>query len=291
MKTRFKGHETFYFREGWLSKALFEMRNHPNDRIFCGDSDIEKLGVGANMVKSIKYWLMATGLVQYNYTNRNYKLTTLGQIISDNDIYLEDFFTLWLLHINLVRNKEMATTWNIFFNEFKADTFENVDVKNFLQSYLQKSEIKFNDNSLQVDINVLLSMYSKEYDNNDPEENIVCPLSRLGILKEKRNQYIKKNPDLAELNELIVLYVIFLLVEDNDRTQRYISISDIESGKNSLGVLLNINRVTINEYLEKLEHQSYIRIDRTAGLNMIYITTDENIYDIIRNYYERRIFE
>ena len=47
MKTRFKGHETFYFREGWLSKALFEMRNHPDDRIFLGDSDIEKLGVGA----------------------------------------------------------------------------------------------------------------------------------------------------------------------------------------------------------------------------------------------------
>lgn len=291
MKTRFKGHETFYFREGWLSKALFEMRNHPNDRIFCGDSDIEKLGVGANMVKSIKYWLMATCLVQYNYTNRCYELTTLGQIISDNDVYLEDFFTLWLLHINLVRNKEIATTWNIFFNEFKADTFENVDVKNYLQSYLQKSEIKFNDNSLQVDINVLLSMYSKEHDNNDPEENIVCPLSRLGILKEKRNQYIKKSPDLTELNELIILYIIFLLVEDSDGTQRYISISDIESGKNSLGVLLNINRVTINEYLEKLEHQSYIRIDRTAGLNMIYITTGEDIYDIIRNYYERRIFE
>lgn len=54
-----------------------------------------------------------------------------------------------------------------------------------MQNYLQKSEIKFNDNSLQVDINVLLSMYSKEYNNIDPEENIVCPLSRLGIIKEK----------------------------------------------------------------------------------------------------------
>ena len=291
MKTRFKGHETFYFREGWLSKALFEMRNHPDDRIFLGDSDIEKLGVGANMVKSIKYWMMATGLIQYNYVNKSYELTTLGQIISDNDIYLEDFFTLWLLHINLVRNKEMATTWNLFFNEFKADTFENIDAKNYLQNYLQKSEIKFNDNSLQVDINVLLSMYSKEYNNIDPEENIVCPLSRLGIIKEKRNQYTKNSPDLSELNELIVLYIIFLMMEDRDKNQKYISLYDAEFGKNSLGVLLNINRVTINEYLEKLERQSYIRIDRTAGLNIIYITTDEDIYDILRNYYERRIFE
>ena len=291
MKTRFKGHETFYFREGWRSKALFEMRNHPDDRIFLGDSDIEKLGVGANMVKSIKYWMMATGLIQYNYVNKSYELTTLGQIISDNDIYLEDFFTLWLLHINLVRNKEMATTWNLFFNEFKADTFENIDAKNYLQNYLQKSEIKFNDNSLQVDINVLLSMYSKEYNNIDPEENIVCPLSRLGIIKEKRNQYTKNSPDLSELNELIVLYIIFLMMEDRDKNQKYISLYDAEFGNNSLGVLLNINRVTINEYLEKLERQSYIRIDRTAGLNIIYITTDEDIYDILRNYYERRIFE
>lgn len=43
------------------------------------------------MVKSIKYWMMATGLIQYNYVNKSYELTTLGQIISDNDIYLEDF--------------------------------------------------------------------------------------------------------------------------------------------------------------------------------------------------------
>ena len=80
-------------------------------------------------------------------------------------------------------------------------------------------------------------------------------------------------------------------MEDRDKNQKYISLSDAEFGNNSLGVLLNINRVTINEYLEKLERQSYIRIDRTAGLNIIYITTDEDIYDILRNYYERRIFE
>ena len=134
-------------------------------------------------------------------------------------------------------------------------------------------------------------MYSKEYNNIDPEENIVCPLSRLGIIKEKRNQYTKNSPDLSELNELIVLYIIFLMMEDRDKNQKYISLYDAEFGNNSLGVLLNINRVTINEYLEKLERQSYIRIDRTAGLNIIYITTDEDIYDILRNYYERRIFE
>ena len=81
------------------------------------------------------------------------------------------------------------------------------------------------------------------------------------------------------------------MMEDRDKNQKYISLSDAEFGNNSLGVLLNINRVTINEYLEKLERQSYIRIDRTAGLNIIYITTDEDIYDILRNYYERRIFE
>ena len=81
------------------------------------------------------------------------------------------------------------------------------------------------------------------------------------------------------------------MMEDRDKNQKYISLSDVEFGNNSLGVLLNINRVTIKEYLEKLERQSYIRIDRTAGLNIIYITTDEDIYDILRNYYERRIFE
>ena len=49
-KTRFKGHETFYFREGWLSKVISEIDMHPDTSILTNISEgIAKLGVGANI--------------------------------------------------------------------------------------------------------------------------------------------------------------------------------------------------------------------------------------------------
>ena len=66
-KTRFKGHETFYFREGWLSKVISEIDMHPDTSILTNISEgIAKLGVGANMVKSIKYWATLANIVCYD---------------------------------------------------------------------------------------------------------------------------------------------------------------------------------------------------------------------------------
>ena len=42
MKTRFKGHETFFFREGWLSKVMFEIHAKNNTRLFSGNNGIVK---------------------------------------------------------------------------------------------------------------------------------------------------------------------------------------------------------------------------------------------------------
>ena len=126
VKTRFKGHETFFFREGWLQKALFEINANRNLELFSGNNGIVKLGVGANMVKSIKYWMLTSGILQYK--NREYELTKLGETIAINDVYLENIFSLWIIHINLVRNYENATTWNLFFNVFKGEIFESADM-------------------------------------------------------------------------------------------------------------------------------------------------------------------
>ena len=69
MKTRFKGHETFFFREGWLSKAMFEIHARNNTRLFSGNNGIVKLGVGSNMVKSIKYWMITSNLIKMDQKN------------------------------------------------------------------------------------------------------------------------------------------------------------------------------------------------------------------------------
>ena len=52
-KYRFKGHESFILREGWLNKGLFEIEK--DAKVFSENYGADELGVGPNMAKSIRY--------------------------------------------------------------------------------------------------------------------------------------------------------------------------------------------------------------------------------------------
>ena len=58
----FAGHETFVFRYAWLTKAVEAVQTDPE--IFSRDDAIVRLGVGKNMVRSIRHWGLATGVLQ-----------------------------------------------------------------------------------------------------------------------------------------------------------------------------------------------------------------------------------
>ena len=238
------------------------------------------------MVKSIKYWMITSNLIKMDQKNKSYELTELGKLIANYDLYLEDIFTLWIIHLNIVRNFKNATSWNLFFNNFNATDFSTEDVKIFLKQYVEQNDIKCTEKSLESDINVLLSMYSKSNISNDPEENFSCPLERLKLLQTNRNMYSKQIPNLNDMNELVVLYAILLMTENNNTN--YISISDLEHSNNSLANLLYLNRVLINEYLEQLSSLGFLRVEKTAGLDMVYITTNLRSDEIVKLYFEGR---
>ena len=53
----FGGHEKFVFRHGWLKKGVDGVREKP--LIFNSDEALMTLGVGKNMVRSIRYGALA----------------------------------------------------------------------------------------------------------------------------------------------------------------------------------------------------------------------------------------
>ena len=60
LKYKLKGSESFTIREGWLNKGLMAIKK--NESVFTEKNAMDILGVGSKMVKSIRYWLLATGL-------------------------------------------------------------------------------------------------------------------------------------------------------------------------------------------------------------------------------------
>jgi hypothetical protein len=77
------------------------------------------LGVGKNMVHSIRHWCLATGVLEaVAGANRRptgqARPTWLGKaVLGDGgwDPYLEDPATLWLLHWQIASNRARCMTW------------------------------------------------------------------------------------------------------------------------------------------------------------------------------------
>src|ERR1700759_2164259 len=100
MKFRFSGHESFPARYTWLPKAYKAILQNPE--IFADDNNaMVKLGVGKNMVKSIRFWVQAFSVAQPSQNGPGLSVTDFGhQLFGEQgyDPFLEDIQTLWLLH-------------------------------------------------------------------------------------------------------------------------------------------------------------------------------------------------
>jgi hypothetical protein len=279
-KIRIKGHEKFALREGWLTKGLYAANDNP--KIFNDESAPDVLGVGTNMVKSIRYWMQAFGLLERKGNVED--VSELGRILMEKDPYFEDYFSLWILHSNIAKNVSVATTWYMFFNDFQIEEFEKEELIKHLMIEIQaKFGQKVLESSLKDDVDVLLNTYSKFNElNDDPEDKNQNPLSTLGLVKKSENVYIKVQPDLRKINNDVILYELANLLNE----KKSMSIDDVVMGNNGIGNIYNLSKVAATGYLEKLSDKGFIQLERTAGIDMVYKLNMPSPNEIVREYYK-----
>ena len=75
----FGRHESFPLRYGWLTKGLTALLD--DSKVFEQEDATVTLGVGKNMVASIRYWLQASQIVRRNKENV-LGLTPVGKIVA-----------------------------------------------------------------------------------------------------------------------------------------------------------------------------------------------------------------
>src|SRR5437879_4449899 len=125
VQSSFSGHETFPFRYPWLKKGFDAVREDGN--IFLRDDATTILGVGKNMVRSIRHWCLAAGVLEEDRQGKTaLRPTDLGKLLLSNeglDPFLEDPATLWLLHWQIASNRSRATTWFWTFSHFNEPEF------------------------------------------------------------------------------------------------------------------------------------------------------------------------
>ena len=292
MAMKFRAHDTFFIRRGWLSKGMKYVHSKPDVFVAKDENPMDVLGIGANMVKALRYWLQAVGLTEEpNSGKRVQTFTPLGQSVFTNDRYIEELGTLYLLHYRLSSNKSDATAWYYFFNEFTMSEFSRDDFVDFLQRRIrmEDSDATVAIRSLNDDFSCIINTYLPRYKTSPnrvaPESNIDCPLGELGlidILSKEKKTYRKAIPVASTISPWVALAIIV----DQAGESKEISLNELLTAPCNIGKTLNLDAISMLDVLYQIERIGKIKINRTAGLDVIHILEGLTFQDCVDAYYQ-----
>jgi hypothetical protein len=304
---RFSGHDTFACRTTWLYKGIdfLNSRRDSDNQI-----DISKLnghlptidlGVGKNMVNAIKHWLLAFGVV-------NAEQNDFGVIASlifteeddDNnlDAFIEDKFTLWILHHEIC-SREYATIYSYFFKEYfkrkSTRTFSENEFVGALSSYIMGEGEKLPSiKSLSSDFRCLIDTYCiKKSKKATLEDNYTTLLTELNLIRRTEfrsgeNEIIYELNTQAAENENTALFGALILKTFGKSGKNSVSLDDVYL---QLGTILLLNRDSFSKILEKVAavHSldfSFKQNDSTGIQELQINTTDSWIVFAKKYHYE-----
>jgi hypothetical protein len=280
----FSGHETFPFRYPWLKKG-FDAADADGDA-FLRDDAIAVLGVGKNMVRSIRHWCLAAGILQ-EVTGEDAKRsgslqpTAFGRKIfatTDGlDPYLEDPVTLWLIHWQIASNQSRSSTWYWTFSHFNEPEFTldalSAAVYRWAQTLPGKKVAPI---SIQRDVECFLLTYvgSRNPRGALVEDSLDCPLVELGLIKaspDHRTFRFRRGPQ-EDLPDEILLYAIRRYWQTHNAYAETMAVADLSRQPGSPGRLFKIDESSLISRLEQIEEltDGALSFRETAGVRQLY---------------------
>jgi hypothetical protein len=292
-KVAFGRHETFALRYSWLTKAYQELINDKD--VFESVAATVKLGVGKNMVSSIRYWAQAAQIIKKS-EDSGYQPTTMGKFIFDEetgkDPYLEDEATIWLLHWLIASNSQLATSIYWFFNSYHRPEFTSIDAHTALLEFTKQNlSNKYSKNTLKNDIAVILRMYADTIPkkNRAFDDILDAPFTVLKLMSmmPDNKTYQLQITKHDHLPIEILGYAIASIFKA--RSEHGISIADLMYSNGHYpapGAIFCLTENTFSAYLDKL---SGFKISDSAGINQLYQISHEEIDPMtyLHNYYEK----
>lgn len=278
----FSGHESFPCKTLWLKKG-YDFIDGKNN--FNAADSVVKLGVGKNMVASIRYWLKTFGLVKEG------SLTEVARFVfADNsgmDPYIEDLGTIWLLHYLLISSRE-ATLYNLLFTRFQRErrVFERQHIISFVKRYMaEKGKLKtYNENTVKKDVAVLLQNYVQPMKAQAMEDCSTLLIDLDLIMTTDGKQYMFNQEGKRQLPPDILMYAI-LEEKKSDKSVDYDTLQNI-------GLMFCFNDMELIAALSLLQERypDVIRYSDTAGLRQVQFLKKVESMDVLRQYYQNEKF-
>jgi len=277
-KFSFSGHESFQCKTQWLKKGydfVYEQNN------FNDPESVVKLGVGKNMVSSIRHWLRAFDII-----DNDQNITEIGDYIFNSntgiDPFLEDLSTLWILHYHLIK-RNYASIYKLTFVDFHKE--KNEFTRDHLQHYIKRRckeagwDYLYNENTVKKDIGVLIQNYVIPENNVFDDYSVL--LLQLDLIRKLDKStysfdYINKQP----IDPNILLYSILEEKKSNSVNFDFLM---------ELGLLFCLTNSELIELIEQIcnLYPNRIVFSDVAGIKELQFKEDVLSTEALNSYYRR----
>lgn len=274
--TSFSGHETFPLRFLWLPKAVRAAATDPD--VFGSSDAIARFGVGKNMVRAMKHWGLATGVLQHvdgargSVEPTGWGASAFGE--GGSDPFCERAETAWRLHWGLCRDPERATLWHYLFGHWHGGGVDIAALEHEIGSWLTDRGASVPSTStLKRDLLCFGACYAPTRSARaEIEDAGSCPLAGLGLVSRSAGTlYLREGRRAgitAELFSAVVLDYWNVVAFD----RRSLSVDEVLKHDGSPGRVFLLNEEQGFELVEAAAalDGAPFQVDQTANLYQLY---------------------
>lgn len=293
----FSGHETFPLRQTWLKKIVGIAEKQLIDKKkFTDPLLLAELGVGKNMLSSMKYWATVCGVIA-EYDKSNFCVTDLGsKLFSDDglDPYSESLTTTWLLHWMVASRGHRATTIYFLFNKLNSHKFRKKDLVLGLEDLIESKNKKISATTLGHDIDTILRSYAVKLGKEviNPEDLTEPIFGELSLINQEEDGDFSFNRGYKEsLNEFLFAFCLLDFWEQSQSFANTLSLDRIAYEEGSPGRVFKLDENSVIEKLLSLEELSGGKIiwSNIAGIKQVVrkgADFTEGKYNLLKRAYE-----
>jgi Protein of unknown function (DUF4007) len=296
MPYRISGHESFTCRYTWLPKVVQCVQR--DDQLLSKDEEaMVELGVGKNMVRSIRFWSQAAGVVETTGKNGKLRLTNFGKALLGSrgfDPFLEDIKTLWLIHWKLATNTpNPLLAWDFLLNCWQEPEIVPSTVVAALQREVAKHNDKASPSTLEHHFDAFLHTYvpTRGRKGRVQEDNLDCPLVELalivkvgereanGSLGRRESIYAFRREDKPEISQELFVYCLNSFWQSQHPNEATLSFREVAHGHGSPGQIFKLPEDDIRTRVEITGQEAGSPFSYVDSANLQQIQRRENVND------------
>lgn len=201
-------------------------------------------------------------------------LTALGKIIAEKDGYFERIETLWIIHYIVSSNPEWVVWYRIVNQIIPMN--DHIVISEVALPYFSDLKSSFSERTLKEKLPGEIGAVLQSY--------VQSSLARLNLLRQEQTGiYHKDTP--VDIPPLAFLYHLLHFRKMHAISASALPIEEIENGKNSPGMVLNLPEYVFRDLLNRLHDSGLVRWEQFGDLDQVRFSENMTLTEVLYRIY------